>query len=250
MPERLSGRPLSEIQRMPLVEDGPSLSIGEVFLIRGTADDTLIFDGDCSAVERLGAGLQRGMIQVAGSVGPCAGWRMTGGVLRIGAHAAAGLGQAMRGGRIELAGHAGDDVGGPDFGSPRGMSGGEILIAGSAGNRVGRRMRRGLIAIGGDLGDDLADEMLAGTIVVGGSLGSRPGVGLRRGSLVALGGRADLPLTYRYACRCQPAWVRVALRYLAGLGHAIGPEFADAHFHLHRGDLLTGGRGECLVADE
>ncbi len=123
---------------------------------------------------------------------PRVGARMASGELVIEGDAGDGLGASMRGGVIRVTGRVGDEVGGPDFGSDRGMVGGEIFVAGDAGERVGYRQRGGLIAVGGCAGKLAGYRMLAGTIVL--KRGPYECVGLesRRGTMVLLD--ADSPV--------------------------------------------------------
>jgi formylmethanofuran dehydrogenase subunit C len=90
--------------------------------------------------------------------------------------------------------------------------------------------------------------MIAGSIIVLGELGKRPGAGMKRGTIVALGGLEDglLP-TFQYACSYQPAFLRIYLRCLKNLGLPITPAHIEASYRRYTGDLNTIGKGEIFV---
>jgi formylmethanofuran dehydrogenase subunit C len=249
VPNRLVGLSSEEVRRVPLQVGNTQQATGDVFLIRGRSDGEIVFDGDLPMATGIGAEMTEGQVLVLGEAGPEAGRAMRGGQLRIETHAADRLGIGMSGGLIEVRGNAGNEVGAAAFASERGMTGGTILIHGAAGSEVGRSLRRGTIFVGGLVGDDLAAGMLAGTIVVAGPVGLRAGVGLKRGSLICLGPEPELPVSYRFSCTDRPQFVRLYLKQLASHDLPIPPEAFAGAFRRYSGDLLTGGRGECLVLE-
>jgi formylmethanofuran dehydrogenase subunit C len=126
------------------------------------------------------------------------------------------------------------------------MSGGEILVSGTVGHEAGARARRGLIAIGGRAGDDLARDIVAGTVVAFGRVGARPGLGNRRGSIIALGG-IDVPSTYRLACTYEPPFVRLLMTYLSRHFSApISRAIISGRYRRYCGDAGLPGKGEIL----
>ena len=128
-----------------------------------------------------------------------------------------------------------------------GMTGGVILVHGDAGHELGHTMRRGLIAIGGRAGDFAGINMIAGTVIACGGCGPRPAAGMQRGTLAVFGERPSLLPTFRPGGECEPLFLRLYLRKIAGLGLPISGAWLTAKYDLFHGDLLNGGRGEILV---
>lgn len=207
--------------------DGP-VPLGDLFVVDGTPDGTMVMEGDLSRIDGLGTGFAAGELVIDGNVG-------------------AGVGTAMRGGRIEIRGHAGARVGGATPGAKRGMTGGEIIVRGSAGIGAGAACRRGLIVVQGDAGRDAGRAMLAGSIIVLGSTGHGAGLWSKRGSIVALG-PAEPPPTYRYACTYRPPHLLLTLTYLRARRQVpVGPEHLTRPYRRYSGDLAELGAGEMLI---
>jgi formylmethanofuran dehydrogenase subunit C len=183
-----------------------------------------------NAGRRVAAGMSGGLVEVLGSVGDAAGIAMQGGALRV-------------------RGDAGDDLGAAEPGVARGMAGGEIVVRGSAGASAATRLRRGVVAVAGDLGARGGEGMIAGTLLVLGRSGPGAGRGSRRGSIVACGA-VEIPVTYRYACTFEPAWVRMLLTWLhRHHGLPLVDAMRDGHYRRYCGDAGPPGRGEILVLD-
>ena len=147
-----------EIQRIAIGTTRQPLLVGDIFVVKGGDAAEIRFDGGSDRFDLLGHGMESGVIQVEGDVGPKAGRRMRGGEIEIRGNAGPWLGSQMSGGRIRVSANAGDSVGGPISGELAGMSGGLILIGGKAGSRPasacggdGRRQRHfGRLCRGGD----------------------------------------------------------------------------------------------------
>jgi formylmethanofuran dehydrogenase subunit C len=222
--------------------------LGDFFNVTGSAaDNEIIWEGDCSAVKLIGAGLKEGRIRVEGDVGMHVGAQMLGGEILVKGNAADWLGAEMRGGRIHVRGNAGNLVGAVYRGGRRGMTGGEILVDGHAGSEVGYTMRRGLISIGGNAGEGIGFNMIAGTILVFGASGPRPGAGMRRGTIGLFGAGPPMLPTFRLASICQPVFLRFYLMRLREMGFLIGDDCLAADYHRYCGDFLSLGKGEILV---
>lgn len=222
--------------------------LGEVLDVSGSAaDNEIVWEGDCSAIKLIGAGLKEGRIRVEGDVGMHLGAQMRGGEILVSGNAADWLGAEMHGGRIHVRGNAGNLIGAVYRGGRRGMTGGEILVDGHAGSEVGHTMRRGLIAIGGNTGEGAGFSMIAGTILVFGSSGSRPGAGMRRGTIGLFGAAPPMLPTFRPAAMCQPVFLRFYLLRLREMGFLVGDECLAADYHRYCGDFLALGKGEILV---
>ncbi|RLS42289.1 MAG: hypothetical protein DWH83_06990 [Planctomycetota bacterium] len=102
--------------------------------------------------------------------------------------------------------------------------------------------------MGGDCGPAPAFELRAGTVVIGGAVGCQPGLGMRRGSVIALTARPAPPASFRRGAAWRPAFIPLLLKRLADAG--FGPSMAAAvtvtAWRQWHGDTLAGGRGELL----
>jgi formylmethanofuran dehydrogenase subunit C len=169
-PDTLCGLDADAVARVPLRIGRADAAVGDYFRVRATEGRGLVLNvelGDGLVLNRIGAGMRHGVLEVRGNAGD-------------------DLGASMRGGSIRVHGSAGHRVGGPDAPSDRGMTGGRIVVESSAGDFVGLRMRRGLIAVGGRTGRSPGYRMLAGTIAVGRGPFDDPGLEMRRGTLCLL----------------------------------------------------------------
>ena len=106
----------------------------------------------------------------------------------------------------------------------------------------------GLLGIGGCCGEAAAFELRAGTVLVAGRVGPRPGMGMRRGSLIALSAMPQPPPTFSRGAAWSPSILPLLAGRLARAGfRATAGRPADAFggvWQQWHGDLLTGGRGE------
>jgi formylmethanofuran dehydrogenase subunit C len=222
--------------------------LGDFFDVTGSAaDNEVVWEGDCSAVKLIGAGLKAGRIRVEGDAGMHLGAQMQGGEILVNGNAADWTGVEMHGGRIHIRGNAGNLVGAVYRGGRRGVTGGEILIDGDAGTEIGHTMRRGLIAIGGNAREGVGFNMIAGTILVFGASGPRPGAGMRRGTIGLFGAAPPLLPTFRLATICRPDFLRFYLLRLREMGFVVDDECLSADYHRYCGDFLALGKGEILV---
>jgi formylmethanofuran dehydrogenase subunit C len=245
-PERLSGQTAASIARLELPLGRRTTALGELFDVSGNAADTLVFEGDCERLDRIGAGLTAGAVRVEGNCGAYVGLAMRGGEIvvsgSVGAYAACGL----AGGTLRIGGSAGEFLGAALPGEHRGMRGGVVIVRGNVADRAGDHMRRGLILIEGNCGDYCGARMGGGTIAIAGRCGERPGYAMRRGTLVF---RSDPPVagpTFN-DCGVQP------LGFLSLLAKSWrdAPKFAalagsDVRARRWVGDLGFGGQGELL----
>lgn len=247
-PDAMQEKSLGDIERTPIFHGNRQVPLAEFFDVSGDpADGRMEWEGDLSGVHWIGAGMSRGWVHVADSVGRHLGSEMSGGEIFVEGDAGDWVGGEMHGGLIHVRGQAGHLIGAAYRGSARGMTGGTILVHGAVGNEIGHTMRRGLLAVGA-AGDLAGFNMLAGSILVFGPAGIRHGAGMRRGT-IALFGHEPPPLlpSFRFACRYRPEIMTVLLRHVRGLGFPLSEEAATAEFDLFNGDLIEGGRGELLV---
>ncbi|MFO0896713.1 MAG: formylmethanofuran dehydrogenase subunit C [Pirellulales bacterium] len=248
-PDALRGKTLAEIERLEVLCGNRLLPLAELFDMAGdAADERLILAGDLSGVQRIGAGMTAGHLEVHGPAGRHLGSQLRGGRIVVAGDAGDFAGSELRGGLIHIRGSAGDRLGASYPGSPRGMTGGTILVDGDAGHDVGHALRRGLIAIAGNCGDAAARAMLAGTIIVGGDCGPRCGAGMRRGTLALLGpGRPEILPTFTRGRLVSPRYLHLLARYLRAEDF---PALGEALlWPLERwfGDQVESARGELLV---
>ena len=249
-PERVVNLSPLEVAKLPVQHGNRSEPLGEFFEVthdpQGTWAD-LHIAGDTRNVKLIGARMSAGNVYVEGPVGMHAGAQMSGGSLILDAGAAGWLGAEMKGGFVEVRGHAGDQVGAAYRGSRRGMSGGTILVRGSAGDELGLLMRRGLIVVERDCGEFAGTSMIAGTIALLGAVGERCGAGMKRGTIFAAR-EPRLPASFTFACEYRPSFLSLYLAHIAGLGVNVPAGFGVGTVRCFRGDILTGGKGEVLVA--
>lgn len=251
-PSELRGLDRTAIERIEIHHGNRQLALAELFDVSGDAsDERIVWQGDCSGVHWIGAGMSSGEMIIEGDAGRHLGSELRGGKIRVERNAGDWVGAEMRGGDIHVGGNAGHLVGAAYRGSPRGMTGGTIRVGGDAGNEIGHSLRRGTIAVGGSVGDLAGFNMLAGSIVIFGNAGIRHGAGMRRGTIAILGPeRPPLLPTFKFACRYQPLAMMMIARRLAAEGLAAAAQWIEASaltppmVDLYRGDFLEGGRGE------
>ena len=158
-PDRLTGWPRARgktgaaIEHIELPMGNTNIAVAEIFNVKGRDSNRIIFSGDSSKLDRIGAGMTSGDIVVESSAGDYAGLGMKGGTLRVAGNAGIFLACAMRGGTLSIDGNAGDFLGGGLPGERRGMFGGTVIVMGNVGARAGDQMRRGMIMVAGDAGD-------------------------------------------------------------------------------------------------
>jgi formylmethanofuran dehydrogenase subunit C len=249
VPHALADLSLAQIERLPVQHGNQRLPLAEAFGVTGSASDgRLEFSGPLAGVERIGAAMAGGRIDVAGDAGRHVGSRMSGGEIYVDGSVDDWLGAEMHGGSIEVRGNAGHLVGSAYRGSLRGMTGGTIVVSGNVGDECGHTLRRGLIAVGKNCGDFVGLNMIAGSVLVFGQCGARPGAGMRRGTIGLFGPQAPQLLpTFRPGYRGRPIVLALLLAQTRRLGLPIDGELADRDYWLYHGDLLTIGRGEIWV---
>ncbi|MBT3026783.1 MAG: formylmethanofuran dehydrogenase subunit C [Candidatus Thiodiazotropha sp. (ex Ctena orbiculata)] len=248
-PRRLAGRQGSEIARIPIWLGNRQLECGELFEIDGVAGEEIIIQSESDRLDRIGAGMDGGIIRIEGDAGAYLGRGMHSGSLLLNGNAGSAAGCAMRGGLLRIEGNAGDFLGGAITGERQGMRGGTILLKGNSGDRAGDLMRRGMILIEGDCGDYCASRMIAGTLFVNGQTGSQTGYAMRRGTLITTRAPASMPASFNDNGLQH-------LNFLTLLGEEI-----QRHTNFSRimdrarpprrwlGDLSCDGKGEILFWD-
>lgn len=246
-PERLAGKSMAEVERLPLWVGRRQSAVGDWFRVAIKGDGAVEIDGPCGRLDRIGAGMTAGSMRVHGDAGAYLGLGMQGGSIDVAGSVGFAAACDLRGGTLRVAGNAGDNLGGPLPGASTGMREGTVIIAGSAGDAAGAALQRGLVIIAGSAGAGCGAEMIAGTIFVGGTLGAYAGAAMQRGSIIALGGVARLGAGFLDCGVHDLVFFRLLARHIATLG--LG-ELARRMGPLRRfaGDAAVAGRGELFVA--
>jgi len=246
-PDRLAGKSATAIAAIELQSGNRRLTVGELFDIDGESGDTLVIRNACSKLDRIGANMNGGSLEVEGDVGAFLGAGLLSGRIRVSGKAGAFAATGMVAGTLHVCGNVGDFLGAAIAGDKQGMLGGLVIVDGDAGDRVGDHLRRGIILVGGNAGDYCASRMLAGTIAVRGRVGALPGYAMKRGTLL-LSCTTDLPATFNDCGTHELLFLRLLARHLAGIDTAAAP-FAPHGERVRRfvGDRANGGLGEILI---
>jgi formylmethanofuran dehydrogenase subunit C len=249
LPQRLATLSRPQIERLTVWHGNEPLALAELFDVgmRDEAGATLRFEGDLARFDRIGAALDGGRLEVAGSVGDYVGLQMRAGSIRVAGGAGLFAGGEMAGGELTIAGDAGDFAAAALPGSMEGMRGGRLVIGGNAGERLGDRMRRGWIAVHGDAGAFAGARMIAGTIAIGGAVGTHPAFGMRRGTLLLARAQPVLAPTFVATAHDFSAFWQLLARELAALGAPFDALAARTPARWV-GDLGVDGLGEVLLA--
>ena len=104
IPDVVAGKTAEEVRRLPLLVGNRRETVGDWFDVvvdeAGPAAPDLLLRGDLVRFKRLGEGMSRGAMVVAGRVGFHAGARMSGGSLTIAGDAGDLLGAHLAAGRL------------------------------------------------------------------------------------------------------------------------------------------------------
>lgn len=227
-PDRCAALSTADIEALPVSLGGAPATIGDIFDVCGERTLRLEIEGDLAHASGIGARMTSGVLHVLGNVGDDAG-------------------QAMSGGVLWVDGQAGDRLGAAAPGASKGMTGGEIVVFGSVGTGAGALMRRGLVAVAGGVGPFTGRSMIAGTLLALGPIAGEPGLGNKRGSIIAAAG-TDIPATYRKACTYEPPHVRLLLTSLRRrFAFPASVDLLAGLFDRYCGDAGDVGKGEILV---
>jgi|SRR5581483_97252 len=234
----------ADVCALPIFLGKRQRRVDDFFEVEGDGSEHLDIRGDAFRVKWIGRGMTRGTITINGNAGMHLGAYMKGGSIEVSGNASDWAGAEMTGGLIRVHGNAGGQLGAAYRGSPSGMNGGAIIVGGSAGIEIGMRMKRGIVAVKGPVRDFAGLQMKGGTIILMGGAELRTGAWMVRGSILALKPVALMP-TFTYACRYQPAFVRLYAKHLAAMGIALP---LDGVYERYTGDAAVPGKGEILIA--
>jgi formylmethanofuran dehydrogenase subunit C len=249
LPAALSAMPVAEIERLVLPASNETCKVGDVFDVVRVEGElaTVVIEGNAQWLDRLGAKMTDGRIDVRGASGDYAGFQMTGGELCIDGDSGHFTGCEMRGGRLSVTGNCGDFAAGALPGDMEGMTGGTLTIHGTTGARLGDRMRRGLVLVGGDAGECAASRLVAGTICIAGKVGAHAGYGMRRGTLLLTQTPGQIPPTFAEGGRGFDVFWSLLVRSLAAEIAPFSGLDASVLPRRYAGDLAVDGRGEVLI---
>jgi formylmethanofuran dehydrogenase subunit C len=248
LPDQLAGRRSRDIAAVTLWCGRQQVPVGELFTVTGGDPSTIVITNACATLERIGAGMATGRIDVEGNAGPYVGRNMRGGRIHVHGDCGDFCASGMHAGFIQVDGNVDDFLGAAVTGERQGMRGGMVLVKGSAGDRVGDRLRRGTILVEGSAGDYCCSRMIAGTVAVLGDIGKAIGFGMHRGSLLLANEPTSYPATFVDAGAHNLGFLVLWVRELRGLDSPfahLDPTRQRAHRHI--GDLACGGQGEVLV---
>lgn len=235
---RLTGLSVQEIENIPMVADGLSVAMSNLFDISvedsdaDSDEDQIVIEGDLSHFHALASGHDSGEFQLIGDVGN---------------HLASG----MKGGAVTVTGNAGDFACAARGASRVGMQGGSVLITGNVGDYCGHRMRRGTVVIGGNAGNFTAASMVAGTIAIGGMFGTDLGFSMKRGTILLSDGDRLVEQADQHAnrfsepARYEPSFLSL---FRSDALSAITKDFDEFPVFRTRADRTTGGQGEVIFA--
>jgi formylmethanofuran dehydrogenase subunit C len=246
-PQRLTGKSLGEIEKLPLWLGNQQVIAAELFEFKGKPGEEITIQSDSDRLDQIGADLNGGTIRIEGNVGAYLGRGMLSGNIELSGDAGLAAGCAMSGGNLTIQGDAGDFLGGAITGERQGMRGGTILVKGSAGDRTGDLMRRGTIIVEGNCGDYCASRMVAGSLIVLGQLGKQTGLGMRRGTLLSASMPDSLPATFNHNGKHHLSFLSLFSKSLRA--HPSLPDLTPRGDRVDRwlGDLACDGKGEILV---
>jgi len=234
------------VRALPVFMGKRQYRLDDFFDVEGDGSDDLEVHGDVGRVKWLGRGMTRGRIRIEGDAGMHLGAYLKGGTIEVAGNTSDWVGAEMSGGLIRIAGNAGGQIGSAYRGSLTGMKGGAILIEGSAGIEVGMRMRRGILAVRGPVRDFAGLQMKGGTIVLMSGAEIRTGAWMVRGTIISMKPLRLLP-TFSYAALYQPAFLRLYVKALGGMGFAFPLESQGGAFQRYCGDGSVPGKGEILI---
>lgn len=238
--------------RFEVPQGNRRIPLADLFDITVEARDAVLpaltLEGDLGSVDRIGWGMEEGVLRVDGEAGDYLGCGMAGGELSVSGSAGDFAACEMAGGRLRIDGSCGDFAAASLPGSIDGMRGGSLVIRGNAGARLADHMRRGTVLLFGNAGDYAASRMVAGTLAIAGACGEHLAYGMRRGTVLCLGAHPDASSTFAATHHDFLVYWSLLRRHLAAGGGAFArlPAAVPRRFV---GDIAADGQGELLWFD-
>ena len=138
-PERLAGLAEAAIAVLPVLVGNRRVPLGELFRVTGAGGDEphLVVEGSTRGLDRLGAGMAAGLLEVYGDAGAYLGLGLRGGRVSLFGSAGDFAAAAMRDGLVEVRANVGAFLGAALPGAAHGMAGGAVLVACQGGPEAG-----------------------------------------------------------------------------------------------------------------
>ncbi len=247
-PDALKGKTGAEIRHIALPMGNATAPVGDMFKVSGGDCERIIFAGVTNKLDRIGAQMSGGEIEIDGDGGDYLGLGMKGGSLRIAGSAGIFAACEMRGGELNISDDCGDFLGGALPGNRRGMFGGMVIVGGNLAARGGDQMRRGMILVAGNVGDYLGSRMSGGTIVAMGEVGAFAGYAMRRGSLLLNHRLREMMPTFNDCGVHAFGFLSLLLPLIRRYGAPFDAlNFSSNGAQRWMGDVANVGRGEILL---
>ena len=248
VPDRVLELDVASVGQLTIKVDDHVTPLQEQFEIVDGPRDALLLTGDLSKADRVGGGLQSGMMTVESDVGLGLAEGMKQGQLIIHGNAGDYACSQLRGGQVRIEGHVGDYCGASPKGLRSGMRGGSCTITGNAGRFLAYRMRRGTLLVCGHVGEGSASSMIAGSLIIAGKVTGPMGVAMRRGSIVLFCAQEpELPVGFTPLEPVKLSFMPLLLNQVAvDLPRECLRDLQDGTWQRSLGDRASGGMGEVL----
>ncbi len=161
-----------------------ALRIGDIFKVSGKDHHNIVIENSNAKLEGIGTGWKRGTIKVIGNAGSFTAQSLRGGSVHVEGSVGDFSGCGINGGQLVIDADAGNGLGANLTGEKIGMNEGWIVVKGNTGSRLGNRMRRGVITVYGDVGIGACSSMISGTVLLLGGQANLPGTHMRRGTII------------------------------------------------------------------
>ena len=225
-----------------------ALRIGDIFKVSGKDHQNIVIENSNFRLEGIGTGWNHGKIEVIGNAGSFTAQSLRGGCVHVEGSVGDFSGCGLKGGQLLIDADAGNGLGASLPGEKIGMNEGRIIVNGNAGSRLGNRMRRGIIAVYGEVGIGACSSMISGTVLLLGGQANLPGTHMRRGTIIcASEPNLSADSFFEQVCEDNTYW-NIFCSYMEGCNASISqtllPRSPRKRFV---GDLKTYGMGEIFV---
>ena len=201
------------------------VTAGELFTVTPCDEEGLTLNGDLHLCINAGAGLRKGKMTIASSVGASAG-------------------EGMLGGELVVQGSVGKNA-------CREMQNGFVRITGDAREGLARGMRRGMIVVSGRARGETCAALRGGTVLLlsGTDEPEQLARGLSRGTVILPKG-AGVPSGFSRAASLDYTFLRLLFLELEQRGEKIPLGWLGGVFTRYHGDAAGLGKGEIFVLSE
>ncbi|MYD78038.1 MAG: formylmethanofuran dehydrogenase subunit C, partial [Gammaproteobacteria bacterium] len=222
-----------------------ALRIGDIFKVSGKDHQNIVIENSSFRLEGIGTGWNHGKIKVIGNAGSFTAQSLRGGCVHVEGSVGDFSGCGLKGGQLLIDADAGNGLGASLPGEKIGMNEGRIIVNGNAGSRLGNRMRRGIIAVYGEVGIGACSSMISGTVLLLGGQANLPGTHMRRGTIIcASEPNLSADSFFEQVCEDNTYW-NIFCSYMEGCNASISqtllPRSPRKRFV---GELKTYGMGE------